>query len=105
MVHETVRERQIGNDVLHGMDLKITRRKTGKMRVDFLLAEIFWEQPKHFLFEQVALGLFGANEIRCSFEDLHRFVMELPKERILKAVPELVTGSLRVRQGVKRKHD
>src|SRR5213596_399117 len=105
MVHETMCKRQVSDDVLGGMDLKITRGKTGKVRVDLLFAEIFRQQPKNFLFEQIALSLLGADKIRCSFEDLHSFVMELPKERVLKPVPQLVTGRLRVGHRVKRKHD
>src|SRR5688572_14900450 len=99
-----MRERDIHDDVARRMNLKVARRQGAEMSVHFLLAKVARELLNHFLGEQFALFFFGANKVGATAQDLNGFVVKLPEEGILKAVPELVAGGHGIRERVESQH-
>ena len=95
-VHETVREFQVVEDFSGRVDFKIPRRQRGKMRVQFLVADQRRRQFAHFLLSSLELLFRGAPEFRAAGEQRHCARMQLPEQRILEAVPQLVARALRI---------
>jgi hypothetical protein len=97
--HETVDQRHVLRDLGGRVHLEIPLRQLAEMRVQLLVgggprrqfADQFPDfRPRFFR---------GAAEFRAAGEQRHRLAMELPEQRVLEAVPELVAGALRIREG------
>ena len=58
-------------DLRRGVDLKITRRQRGKMRLHFFRTERFRRQFPHFRQERFALRLAGADEFGAAAQQRH----------------------------------
>ncbi len=95
-VHEPVRKFQVVENFLHGVDFKITRRQRGEMSVQFLIVDLSGREFADFLHERLALFLPGAAEFRAVGQQRHRARIQLPEQRILEAVPQLVARALRI---------
>ena len=104
VVHEPVRQRQVARDLLHPVQLEITRRQMLEVGVQFVLAKSARQALGNFLLEQFAFALLRDPEGRGPGQELHRLAVEHQEERVLEAVPKLVARPQRVGEGVQRQH-
>jgi len=97
--HETMRQFEVGGNVPGGVNLEITRRHRGEVRVEFLAGDGFRGQGADLLLARGALYLGEADEFLAAGEQRQGAVVKFPEQRIFEAVPQLVAGALRIGKG------
>ena len=100
--HEAVREREVGDDFRRGVDEEIARRQGAEVGLRLAQLNLTGEQAHDFGEEKFTLLFLRAKEDGRASQFSKCLVVEGPEQRVLEAVPELVTRAQRVRQRVER---
>src|SRR5690348_8107445 len=97
-----MRLRQVGENLVRIVDLKIARWKICEMRLDFFVTESRRHETLHFVGEKFALPFFRAEEICPTAEDFAGSVIQRPEQRIFESIPEFIARAHGIGKSVER---